>query len=77
MSSDQGNQTVRSAFNSTAAVLQLITMIIIIFSCCRFLRTRNMRKPLIILFYTFAFANSLLFFIAAVLREIARYDPGD
>ena len=69
----KGNETVRSIFNGAAGILILATLILIIVNCCRFISSSRTRKPLILLFYTFAFIHCVNFLTQVILREYDRY----
>ena len=71
----EGNETVRASFDIAAGVLMLFTMLMIVSVCYRFLTERKMRKPIIILFYTFAFSSCSVFLCCVILREYMRFWP--
>ena len=71
----EGNETVRASFDIAAGVLMLFTMLMIVAVCYRFLTERKMRKPIIILFYTFAFSSCSVFLCCVILREYKRFWP--
>ena len=73
MSTTTNEKITQSSFSIGQGVCMVITILMILASCYRFLRTKNMRKPLIILFYTFAFVNSIVFLLQVVMREYARF----
>ena len=73
MSTTSSEKITQASFSIAQGVCMAITILMIIASCYRFLRTKNMRKPLIILFYTFAFVNSIVFLLQVVMREYARF----
>ena len=60
-----GASTSTSTFDEVlhwiAIFLQFSTLIFILANCCRFKSNKNMRKPMIILFYVFAFCNTAIF----------------
>ena len=73
--SAEGNRAVRAGFDIAAGVLLFFTMLMIISICCRSLSEPKMRKPIIILFYTFAFTNCSIFLSVVILREYRRFWP--
>ena len=65
-----------SVIGTTLSIISILmttaTLFLIIANSCKFLRTKEMRKPLIVLFYAFSFLNVMLFLTTALLREYAR-----
>ena len=54
-------------------IMTLCTLILIIANCCRFIFHNKIRRVLIILFYTFAFANAVILASDNIIREYALY----
>ena len=54
-------------------VIALFTLILMIANCCKFLRSKKLRRTLIILFYGFAFSNVLIVAISHIMGVYAIY----
>ena len=62
-----------SGMSCTVILLALLTLILMIANSCRFAFLSKVRRTLVILFYTFAFANAAIIATSNILREYATY----